>query len=174
VTIVRDAIIGALFVAVVATLADWIWASRLLSHRIWYGLVHGAGLCLAIGLAIGVPARRPMTGAVGGIVAGVLGAASFYLLAPFLRYSAMFVSWCLLWLFIAYLDGPLLRRTSLNTALVRGLLAALASGAAFYAVSDMWTHWNPGAINYVNHFARWTIAFLPGFLALRWTLRRAS
>jgi hypothetical protein len=162
----RDAILSALFVAAVATGADWVWASQLLSHRMWYGIVHGAGLCLAIGLAIGVPVRRPLTGAIGGIVAGVLGAATFYLLAPVLRYAAMFVAWCLLWMFIAYLDGPILRRGSTATSIARGLAAAVASGIAFYAVSGMWTAWNPATINYVDHFVRWTIALLPGFLAL--------
>jgi hypothetical protein len=163
----RDAILSAVFVAAIATLADWVWASQLLPHRTWYGLVHGAGLCLAMGLAIGVPVRRPLTGAIGGIVAGVLGAASFYLLAPLLSYSAMFVAWCLLWMFIAYLDGPVLRRGGRTPALVRGLVAAIGSGLAFYAVSGMWTRWNPGTINYFDHYARWTIALLPGFLALR-------
>jgi hypothetical protein len=161
------ALISALFVALIATLADWVWAAQLLRHRMWYGVVHGGGLCLAIGLALGVPVRRPLTGAIGGIVAGVLGAASFYLLAPLMRYSAMFVAWCLLWIFIGYLDGPVLRRTGLRPALVRGLAAAVLSGVAFYLVSGMWTRWNPGSINYVDHYVRWTIAFLPGFLALR-------
>lgn len=161
------AIVSALFVAAIATLADWVWASQLLRHRMWYGLMHGAGLCLAMGLAIGVPARRPLTGAAGGVVAGLAGAASFYLLAPMLGYSAMFVSWCLLWVCIAYLDGPILRRTSGVTALARGLAAAVLSGTAFYAVSGMWTRWNPATISYLDHYARWTVAFLPGFLALR-------
>ena len=162
----RGAILSALFVAAVATLADWVWASQLLSHRMWYGIVHGAGLCLAIGLALGIPARRPLTGALGGIAAGVLAAASFYLLAPMIRYSAMVVAWCLLWMFVAYLDGPILRRAHATHALARGLAAAFGSGLAFYAVSGMWTRWNPSAINFADHYARWSIALLPGFLAL--------
>ena len=163
----REAILSALLVAAIATLADWVWASQLLSHRMCYGLVHGAGLCLGMGLAVGAPVRRPLTGALGGLVAGVLAAASFYLLAPMLRYPAMFVSWCLLWLLIAYLDGPILRRSTVSMALARGAAAALLSALAFYAVSGMWTRWNPATINYLDHYARWTVAFLPGFLALR-------
>ena len=46
-----------------------------------------------MGLAVGIPARKPLTGLVGGLVAGVMAAASFYLLAPLLRYAAMFVAW---------------------------------------------------------------------------------
>jgi hypothetical protein len=167
------AIVSSLFVAAVSTLGDWVWASQLLRHRMWYGLAHGGALCLAMGLALGAPAGRPLIGAGGGVIAGLLAAASFYVLAPLLRgaglggYSAMYIAWCLLWIFIAYLDGPILRRASAAPALLRGLAAAIASGVAFYLVSGMWTNWDPATINYLDHFLRWAVAFLPGFLALR-------
>jgi hypothetical protein len=167
------AIAASLLVAVVSTIGDWVWASQLLRHKMWYGLAHGAGLCLAMGLALGAPAGRPLLGAIGGLVSGFLAAASFYVLAPLMRdaglggYAAMYVSWFLLWIFIGYLDGPILRRMAAGGAIVRGLAAAVASGLAFYLVSGMWTNWNPATINYLDHFVRWTIAFLPGFLALR-------
>jgi hypothetical protein len=167
------AVVSSLFVAAVCTIGDWVWASQLLTHKMWYGLAHGAGMCLAMGLALGAPAGRPIVGAMGGVVSGLLGAGSFYVLAPLLRgaglrgYAAMYLSWFLLWIFIGYLAGPILRRTSAAAALVRGVVAAVTSGLAFYLVSGMWTNWNPATINYLDHFARWTIAFLPGFLALR-------
>jgi len=164
---VQLAILSALFVAAVATMADWVWASQLLSHRMWYGLVHGAGLCGAMGVAIGVPVRKPLTGLAGGLFAGLIAAASFYLLAPMLRYSAMFAAWCLLWMLFAYLDGVMLRNRRAPEAVVRGVAAALLSGAVFYAVSGMWTRWSPSTINYADHYWRWAVAFLPGFLALR-------
>ena len=110
------AVIASVFVGLVSTIGDWVWASQLLRHRMWYGLAHGAGMCLAMGLALGAPAGRPMIGALGGIVAGLLAAASFYVLAPLMRgagmggYGAMYLSWFLLWIFIGYLDGPILRR----------------------------------------------------------------
>jgi hypothetical protein len=94
--------------------------------------------------------------------------ASFYLLAPMLRYTAMFVAWCFLWIIFSYLDGPLLRGRPRAEALARGAVAALASGIAFYAVAGMWTRWDPATISYLDHFWRWSVAFLPGFLALRW------
>ena len=168
------AIGSAIFAAVVMTLGDFVWASQLLQHRMTYGLLHGAGLCLALGLALGVPAKRPLTGAIGGLVVGILAAASFYVLAPLLRYSAMLASWVLLWILLALLDRMLHRGASVTAALVRGVLAAVGSGAAFYAVSGMWDNWNPQAINYADHFVRWAIAFLPGFLALHlWSGRVA-
>jgi hypothetical protein len=166
---VRDvsvAVGSALFAAVVMTVGDWLWVSRSLSHRMVYGLVHGAALCLSIGLALGVPVKRPLIGALGGLVVGVLSAASFYVLAPFLRYWAMFAAWVLLWILIALFHRWLRRAASLQGALVRGAIAAIGSGIAFYAISGMWTRWNPAAVNYADHFLRWTIAFLPGFLAL--------
>ncbi len=155
---------SAVFVAVVATFGDYVWASRLLAHRMTFGLLHGAGLCLAIGLAIGFPAGRPFVGAAGGLVVGVASAASFYVLAPVMGYPAMFASWVLLWLLIALLDQML--RGGGRHVWLRGVVAALASGAAFFAVSGMWTRWDPANINYVDHFLRWSVALLPGFLAL--------
>jgi hypothetical protein len=60
------AVIASIFVAAVATAADWVWASQLLRHKVLYGLVHGAGLCGAMGLALGAAHRRPFTGLAGG------------------------------------------------------------------------------------------------------------
>jgi hypothetical protein len=50
-------------------------------------------------------------------------------------------------------------------ALVRGALAAVGSGMAFWAVSGMWT--DPAfAGGFVVRFVYWTFAFIPGFAAL--------
>jgi hypothetical protein len=168
------AIGSALFAAVIMTLGDFVWASQLLRHRMAYGLLHGAGLCLALGLALGVPAKRPLTGAIGGLVVGLLAAASFYVLAPLIRYSAMLASWVVLWILLALLDRMLHRTASVASALVRGVIAAVGSGAAFYAVSGMWDNWSPQTINYADHFVRWAIAFLPGFLAMHLFSGRAA
>lgn len=161
------AIGSAVFAAVIMTLGDFVWASQLLRHGMAYGLLHGAGLCLALGLALGAPAKKPLTGAIGGLVVGILSAASFYVLAPVMRYSAMLVSWMLLWILLALLDRMLQRDASVASALIRGVLAAVGSGAAFWAVSGMWENWSPETINYADHFVRWAVAFLPGFLALQ-------
>ena len=40
------------------------------------------------------------------------------------------------------------------------------AGLAFYLVSGIWRHFDPHTIDYAYHFACWTVAFLPGFLAL--------
>ncbi len=47
---------------------------------------------------------------------------------------------------------------------MRGALAAVGSGLAFYLISGIWTRFDPKAIDYLYNFGCW--AFLPGFLAL--------
>lgn len=163
------AVVASAFVAAVATAADWVWASQLLRHKILYGLVHGAGLCGAMGLALGAAHRRPFTGLAGGLIAGVLAAASYYgfVFIPGFRRYAILASWAVLWMLFGYLEGPFLRGARVSGALARGVVAAAASGAVFYYVTAAnWSRWNPQSIDYVAHFWRWGVAFLPGFLAL--------
>jgi hypothetical protein len=163
------AVVASAFVAAVATAADWVWASQLLRHKILYGLLHGAGLCGAMGLALGAAHRRPFTGLAGGLIAGVLAAASYYgfVFIPGFRRYAILASWAVLWMLFGYLEGPFLRGARVGGALARGVVAAAASGAVFYYVTAAnWSRWNPQSIDYIAHFWRWGVAFLPGFLAL--------
>ncbi len=163
------AVVASVFVAAVATAADWVWASQLLRHKWLYGLVHGAGLCGAMGLALGAAHRRPFGGLAGGLIAGVLAAASYYgfVFIPGFRRWAILASWAVLWILFGYLEGPFLRGARVAGAVARGVVAAAVSGAVFYYVTAAnWTEWNPQSIDYVEHFWRWAVAFLPGFLAL--------
>jgi len=50
---------GALTIAAVSTVGDFVWATWITRHRAIFGLTHGALLFLAIGLFLGVLARRP-------------------------------------------------------------------------------------------------------------------
>jgi hypothetical protein len=165
--IVRQAILSTLVVAAVATFGDWIWATFLSQHVMAAGLIHGALLCLAIGAVIGLPHGKVATAALAGIVIGFAAAGLFYLLAPMLRYSAMFPAWFALWVLFGVLAHKLAPGTPLRLAITRGIIAGVASGLAFYLVSGMWTRWNPATINYVDHAARWIAAFAPGFFALQ-------
>ena len=161
------ALVGALLLAGLNTLGDFVWARFVPSHRPVFGLVHGAVLCLAVGLVLGAFRRRHVIGAAGGVVVGLLSASAFYALAPWLGYAAMFPCWMLLWLGFSFLDGRVLREArSAVEPLLRGLAAAVGSGLAFYAVSGIWIRPEPGGPSYPYHFACWTLAFLPGFLAL--------
>jgi hypothetical protein len=80
-----------------------------------------------------------------------------------------------LWAGFAFLHGRALGepRTSVSEVLLRGTIAAVASGLAFYAISGIWSHpHRAGGPDYLRNFGSWTVAFLPGFLAL--LVRRRS
>ena len=164
---IRDAVVGALVMAGVSTLGDFIWAMWIPRHRWYVGLAHGTLLFLALGLYVGMRVGRARDGALGGAAVGWLAAGSFYLLAPLAGYSAMFVVYFTVWIALAFLvsrlAGP---RIAPADTLARGLLAALGSGAAFYAVAGIWFPFRPRGWDYAVHFGSWTLAYLPGFLAL--------
>lgn len=150
------------------TFGDFVWDALRLPHRAWYGIGHGALMCLCIGLVIGARAGRPAAGAVTGPIVGVIAAAAFYVLAPVLRYAAMVPAWMLLWILFAILQQHVQRHESRAAAALRGVVTAVLSGLAFYAISGIWTRPSPGGPDYLVHFASWSVAFLPGFLTLFW------
>lgn len=161
-----QAVVAALALGAASTVGDMLWAGLSLRHRMAYGLIHGALICLLIGAAIGWRAGRAGAGVAAGPVVGVLAAGLFYLLAPWLRYSAMFPAWMFFWICFALLQKQLRRDPAWGPALWRGLAAAVVSGLAFYAISGVWTDPPAGGPNYLYHFAAWSCAFLPGFAAL--------
>jgi hypothetical protein len=121
-----------------------------------------------MGLYLGLLARRLARGVAGGAAVGFLAAGSFYALAPVMGYSAMFASWIFLWMALVALAARLLRaRVSPSGWVMRALVAAMGSAAAFYAISGIWMGAS-GTPNYAWHFVAWTIAFLPGSLAMLW------
>lgn len=160
-------LLASVALALVSTLGDFVWARLELEHKAVFGLAHGALLGAALGLALGLVRGRARAGLVAG-AAIVLGAAlCFYALVPLLGYQAMFVAWMALWLAFGLLGGRWLGpRHSAREALARGALAACGSGVAFYLVSGIWSRFDPRTIDYASNFASWTLAFLPGFLAL--------
>ena len=174
---VKHALTSTAIVAVVATAGDWVWASFLSRHLMAAGLAHGALLCLAMGAVLALPARRVAAGAAWGIAVGLAAAGAFYALAPLLRYGAMLPAWFALWVMLSFAQRRFAPRAiRLGEAVLRGTAAGVASGLAFYLVSGMWTGWDPGGIDYVDHLLRWAFAFAPGFIALQAALptRRVS
>jgi hypothetical protein len=159
-------LIAAVALAAASTAGDMLWAGLSLRNRMGYGLIHGALICLCIGAVIGWRAHRLGLGVVFGPVIGLVAAASFYVLAPRLRYYAMFPAWMLFWICFGLLQRFLQHHGAWFPAILRGVLAAILSGAAFYAISGIWTDPPPGGPNYLYNFGAWTVAFLPGFLAL--------
>lgn len=167
---VLHALGAALLLGAVMTVGDFVWAYFDVRHSVLAGVVHGAVMCLCIGAVLGARAGRLGTGLLAGPAIGVLAAATFYAAAPTLRWGAMLPAWMLFWICFAALQpwlashrmGPAL----LGGALLRGVIAAVLSGLAFYAISGIWTSPAPGGPDYPIHFAYWSFAFLPGFLAL--------
>ena len=155
----RHAIIGAILIAAVSTLGDFVWAGLNLRHRVAYGLAHGAILFLCMGAYFGSLQKKTFTGALYGAAIGLAAAGSFYLLAPIAGYSVMFFVWAFVWIALACLvrNPPIA---------LRGLVAMVGSGLGFYLISGIWRPFNPQGWDYAVHFVSWTIAYLPGFLAL--------
>src|SRR4051794_4980860 len=117
------AVAAALALAAVMTCGDFLWAFFRIQHRVVSGVLHGAVMCLCIGLAIGVPLRRPAMGAVAGVAIGVLAAGVFYALAPILGWGAMLPAWMLFWILFAALQ-PRLGAVA-GGVMARGLTAAV-------------------------------------------------
>lgn len=152
---------ASLILAALSTAGDFVWANWRVRHLAVYGVIHGIVMFLAAGAILGARRGRTVTGALCGVAAGAAGALSFYGLAPALGYSAMFAAWLIVWVILGVTSH------AGRAGVVRGLVAAVLSGAAFYAVSGMWMPFNPSSVaDYAEHFVRWTIAFLPGFAAL--------
>ena len=174
-----NALIGALVIAAVSTLGDFVWAGLHLRHRMVFGLAHGCLLFLCIGAYFGSLERQTLKGAIYGAAIGFSAAGSFYLLAPMAGYSVMFFVWAFVWIALAFLVYRILPAPIAPVApvapiapiapvspLVRGVLAMIGSGLGFYLISGIWRPFNPQGWDYAVHFLSWTIAFLPGFLAL--------
>jgi len=158
----RQALLGAILIAAVSTFGDFVWAGLGLRHRVVFGLTHGALLFLCIGAYLGSLERQARRGAIAGAIIGFTAAGSFYVLAPVAGYSVMFAVWGFVWLALAALT----RAGSWRETLTRGTLAMIGSGLGFYLISGIWRPFDPQGWDYAMHWVSWTVAYLPGFLAL--------
>lgn len=172
---IPETIGGALAIAAVSTMGDYLWATWITSHRAAFGLTHGVLLFLCVGTYLGAVAGQPAKGAIAGPIVGFLAAASYYVLAPLLGRSAMFVAWVALWVALGLVNARLRRQPGgARKALVRSSIAALGSGVVFYLISGIWFPFNPQGWDYAVHFVSWTAAYLPAFAALLVERRRGS
>ena len=172
--------VGILGVALVATLSDYTWYTLNVRHSIVTGIIHGAVLLTAVGAVLGLDAGRVLKGLPIGALSGVGGALIYYLLVALVdrrTYGAAIpASWVAMWLLVALLDGRWLRapqRRPWGEIAVRGVLAAVLSGLAFFLVMNtLWGRPPATGKNYLVQFAAWVVAWAPGLLAL--TLGRSS
>lgn len=168
--------LGILFVAAVATAGDYIWYEFGVRHRILIGVLHGALLLMAVGGVVGVSARRIAAGLSIGAAAGIGGAFAYYAIDTIARGRvAMIAAWIICWLILAVGEGRLLQRPprSWTEVLIRGVLASILAGLAFYSVVNvLWGRAPAGGRNYLVQFAAWTVAWAPGILALVGRMRK--
>ncbi len=163
------ALVAAIILAALSTLGDFLWAHHGIKHRMFTGILHGALLCLCLGVVLGYGGKTLQTillGALGGLAIGILSAGGYYLMRPIIRSDAVIVAWMELWILAALLHWWVNTISeSLKRTLLRGILAAVTSGLAFL-ILGIWTKHALGGPHYVYKLLSWTIAFLPGFLAL--------
>jgi hypothetical protein len=171
-------ILGILVVAAVATAGDFVWYHFGIRQTILAGVIHGAALLMSVGAALGWSARRVLTGLQMGIVAGVIGALSYYALVHATgSTTAMITAWAVVWIALAIGEGRVLqkpRRPWLDVV-TRGIIAAVLSGLAFYAVSSgLWGREPAGGRNYLLQYARWIVAWAPGIITIAMPSRAAA
>jgi hypothetical protein len=166
--------IGILVVAAAATCGDFIWYTYGLRHTAVAGFTYGALVLMSVGAVLGAFSGRVVKGLPIGALAGVCGAAAYYLLVQIMDRrtygTAIPAAWVIMWLILAALDGRWLRaprRRSWADVATRGAAAAVIGGVAFYLVlTTLWGRPPAGGRNYLVQFIAWAFAWTPGLLAL--------
>lgn len=166
------AVISALVLGAASTLGDWIWANYIEDGAVVPGVVHGLLFFVLLAIVLASSLRTP------GVwprlltalpLMGVVIAAAFYPIAMVAGYlGGLITTWVAMWIGLAsavrWAEGG---SSTVRDALVRGTLAAVFSGLAFWLISGVWT--NPSAHSEPLSFERlgsWSFAFLPGMAAL--------
>lgn len=165
---------GATVLAAASTFGDWLWANFIPDGAVLPGIVHGVlfFVLLSAVLASSVGTKTAWRRLLSLLpVGGLVLAASFYPIAMVLGYiTGLLVTWAAMWLLLALaLRWARAGRRAVTQALLRGCLAAIGSGFAFWAISGIWT--NPATASdplSLERFGAWTVAFFPGLLALLW------
>jgi len=165
--VLTPAIVGSLLLAVLSTVADYVWFRNIPQHQVSSGMIHGAVLFAALGAYLGFRRGKLAVGAIGGLVSGMVAALSFYALAPIGGYNMMLVSWVLLWVLLAALQTHLDGKLNPARAIGRGLVTSVAAGLGFGVVLfQLYRGWPPPSFPAVKHFIAWAMAYLPGLYVL--------
>ncbi len=166
-------------VAAAATVADAIWYGLGVHHTVFAGLLHGALLLTLVGAVLGAAGGNVLRGLPIGTVAGLAGAAVYFVFVSTIDRrtygSAIPLAWVGMWLILAILEGRWLQAPVPRTwraILWRGLTAAVFSGVAFYLVMNtLWGAPPQGGRNYLLQFVAWALAWAPGIVAIAWAER---
>ena len=166
-TLAGPALIGSMLLAVLSTVADYVWFLNIPQHQVSSGMIHGSVLFAALGGYLGWRKGKAVAGAIGGFMSGMLAALSFYALAPVGGYSMMIVSWVLLWIMLAALQTHLNGRLDMPKAIGRGLVTSIAAGLGFAVVLfQLYRGWPPAEFPAFRHLVAWSMAYLPGLYVL--------
>lgn len=165
--LLEPAVVGSVLLAILSTVADYIWFLNIPQHQVSSGAIHGSVLFAALGAYLGFRKGKIGAGAMGGLLSGLVAALSFYVLAPFGGYNVMLVSWLLLWILLAalqtYLDGHL----DIAKAFARGIITAIVAAVGFGVVLfQLYRGWPPKTFPVFTHLIAWTMAYLPGLYVL--------
>lgn len=165
--LLSPAVVGSVLLAILSTIADYVWFLDIPQHQVSSGAIHGATLFAALGAYLGWRKGKLGVGAIGGLLSGLVAALSFYVLAPLGGYNVMLVSWVLLWILLAALQTSFDGRLDLPKALVRGLLTSIVAAIGFGVVLfQLYRSWPPQTFSFVTHFGAWAIAYIPGLYVL--------
>lgn len=166
-TLIGPALVGSMLLAVLSTMADYVWFLDIPQHQVSSGMIHGSVLFAALGGYLGWRKGKTVPGVIGGLVSGMLAALSFYALAPLGGYAMMAVSWVLLWIMLAALQTHLDGRLDMARAIGRGLATSIAAGLGFAVVLfQLYRGWPPAEFPLFRHFVAWSMAYLPGLYVL--------
>ena len=165
--LLTPAFVGSLLLAILSTIADYVWFLDIPQHQVLSGSIHGAVLFAALGAYLGWRKGKLAVGLMGGLLSGVVAALSFYALAPLGGYNMMLVSWVLLWIMLAALQTYLDGRLDVAKAVGRGLITSIVAGLGFAVVLfQLYRRWPPETFSVFRHFVAWAMAYFPGLYVL--------
>jgi hypothetical protein len=164
---IAPALAGAVLLSLLSTAADYVWFLNIPRHQLLSGAIHGAALFGTLGAYLGWRKGHFLLGKLGGLASGLVAAASFYALAPLAGYSAMLVSWWLVWVMLAAVQSKLEGGWDTRFALARGTATAVAAALGFTVVLfSLYRGWPPDSFPAAKHLASWVMAYLPGLYVL--------
>ena len=165
--LLTPAVVGSLLLAILSTVADYVWFLNIPQHQVASGAIHGAALFAALGAYLGWRKGQLGAGALGGLLSGTTAALSFYALAPFGGYNVMLVSWLILWILLAALQTYLDGRLDIARAIGRGIVTAIVAAVGFGVVLfHLYRGWPPETFPVFKHLIAWSMAYLPGLYVL--------
>lgn len=165
--LLTPAFVGSVLLALLSTIADYVWFLDIPQHQVASGSIHGATLFAALGAYLGWRKGKLAIGAVGGLLSGLVAALSFYVLAPLGGYNMMLVSWLILWIMLAGLQTHLDGRLDVARAIGRGLVTSIVAAIGFGVVLfELYGKWPPTSFSIFKHLIAWSMAYLPGLYVL--------